>query len=60
MDSKTKVSNKAVDTMSQDRRDFLEIAGKVAVYTPPVMLGLLLPGQHAIASGGVGDPPVGC
>jgi hypothetical protein len=35
----------------QARREFLEKAGKLAAYTPPLMLGLLMPGQHAIASG---------
>ncbi len=34
-----------------DRREFMKKAGKLAAYTPPIMLGLLLPGQHAIASG---------
>jgi hypothetical protein len=33
------------------RRDFLEKAGKLAAYTPPLMLALLIPGEHAIASG---------
>jgi hypothetical protein len=33
------------------RREFLEKAGKFAAYTPPLMLGLLFPGEHAIASG---------
>jgi hypothetical protein len=35
----------------RDRREFMEKAGKLAAFTPPIMLGLLLPGQHAIASG---------
>lgn len=33
------------------RREFLQSAGKLAAYTPPLMLGLLMPGPHAIASG---------
>lgn len=35
----------------KSRREFLEMAGKLAVYTPPVVMGLLYPGAHAIASG---------
>jgi hypothetical protein len=35
----------------QERRKFLERAGRLAAYTPPVLLGLMLPGEHAIASG---------
>jgi hypothetical protein len=35
------------------RRDFLKKSGKLAAYTPPVMLALMYPGAHAIASGGV-------
>ena len=31
------------------RREFMESAGKLAAYTPPVMVGLLIPGPHAIA-----------
>ncbi len=58
MNTKAHKSNSG-DTMQQDRRDFLEKAGKLAVYTSPVMLGLLFPGQHAIASGGTEIPP-GC
>jgi hypothetical protein len=38
------------------RREFLEKAGRFAAYTPPMMLGLLYPGAHAIASGGRKKP----
>jgi hypothetical protein len=44
----------------QERRAFMEKAGKLAVYTPPLMLALLVPSEHAIASGsheGSGDWP---
>lgn len=43
------------------RRKFLEISGKVAVYTPPVMLGLMAPSMQAIANsagGGGGGRPL--
>jgi hypothetical protein len=59
MDTKTHKASIA-DTVQVDRRNFLEKAGKLAAYTPPLMLGLLLPGQHAIASGNVVVPPPGC
>jgi hypothetical protein len=39
------------DTADRSRRAFLEQAGHFAAYTPPVLLGLLIPGKHAIASG---------
>jgi hypothetical protein len=40
-----------MDSTQRARRVFLEKAGKFAAYTPPLMLGLLMPGEHAIASG---------
>ncbi len=40
------------------RRSFLATAGKLAAYTPPLMLGLLMPGERAIASGGAYADPV--
>jgi hypothetical protein len=36
----------------QGRRDFLEKAGKLAVYTSPTIMMLMYPGSHAFASGG--------
>lgn len=36
----------------QARRDFLEKAGKLAVYTSPTIMMLMYPGSHAVASGG--------
>jgi hypothetical protein len=36
----------------QARRDFLEKAGKLAVYTSPTIMMLMYPGTHAVASGG--------
>jgi hypothetical protein len=42
-------------TKSQrERRAFLERAGKLASFTPPLMLGLLIPNEYAIASGAYG------
>ena len=32
------------------RREFMKAAGKLAVYTPPVMLWLMKPGTNAIAA----------
>lgn len=46
-----------LSVVQQARRDFLGKAGKLAVYTPPLMMGLLVPGAHAIASGT--RPPTG-
>lgn len=37
------------------RRHFLRLAGKAAVYTPPVMLGLSAPSMKAIASSATGQ-----
>jgi hypothetical protein len=49
---KTKVDAQSdLSDTQRERREFMEKAGKLAAYTPPIMLGLLLPGQHAIASG---------
>ena len=50
----SKVEDNAQTDLSdtqRERREFMEKAGKLAAFTPPIMLGLLLPGQHAIASG---------
>ena len=47
-----------LSSSQQARREFMEKAGKLAAYTPPLMLGLLIPGQHAIASGAGYDTPV--
>lgn len=55
--AKKKSSSSTLSASQQDRRSFMEKAGKLAMYTPPLMLGLLLPGEHAIASGGY-DPNV--
>jgi hypothetical protein len=42
----------AIDDAAQAaRREFLRKAGKLAMYTPPVMMALMHPGPHAIASG---------
>jgi len=43
-----------LDSAQQSRREFLEKAGKLAVYTPPVIMMLSYPGTEAIASGGGG------
>lgn len=40
------------DQNVNSRREFMKTAGKFAAYTPPLMLGLMYPGEHAIASGG--------
>jgi len=45
-------SEGAEDAAQRARRDFLQKAGKLAAYTPPVILALMCPGAHAIASGG--------
>jgi hypothetical protein len=37
---------------SESRRAFLEKAGKLAVYTPPLMVALMQPSQHAVAASG--------
>jgi hypothetical protein len=55
MSVKDKPDRSSLTASQQDRRSFMEKAGKLAAYTPPLMLGLLLPGEHAIASGGY-DP----
>ena len=34
------------------RRKFLKKAGKLAAYTPPAIMALMMPGEEAIASGG--------
>jgi len=39
------------ESADRARRNFLEKAGKLAAYTPPVMLALMYPGMHAVASG---------
>jgi formiminotetrahydrofolate cyclodeaminase len=38
------------DAAQAARREFLQKAGKLAAYTPPIMLALMYPGAHAIAS----------
>lgn len=43
-----------LDSAQKSRREFLEKAGKLAVYTPPVIMMLAYPGTEAIASG---NPP---
>jgi hypothetical protein len=45
-----------LDSAQKSRREFLEKAGKLAVYTPPVIMMLSYPGTEAIASGG-SQPP---
>jgi hypothetical protein len=39
----------------QSRRDFVKLAGKVAVYTPPAMMGLAAPSVHAISKSAIGN-----
>jgi hypothetical protein len=46
--------NDALDSAQKSRREFLEKAGKLAVYTPPAIMLLSYPGKEAIASGGGG------
>jgi hypothetical protein len=41
----------SLDDFQKSRREFLEKAGKLAAYTPPMMLVLMYPGPEAIASG---------
>lgn len=41
-----------VDEASESRRAFLEKAGKLAVYTPPLMVALMQPSRHAVAASG--------
>ena len=47
--------NDTLDSAQKSRREFLEKAGKLAVYTPPVIMMLSYPGTEAIASGGGGN-----
>jgi hypothetical protein len=47
----------ATETADRARREFLRKAGQLAAYTPPVMLALMYPGAHAVASGGGGGNP---
>jgi hypothetical protein len=47
---------------ADSRRDFMKAAGKLAVYTPPVMMLLMKPSKEAIAqspgcNNGVGNGP---
>jgi hypothetical protein len=44
---------------SPDRRDLLDKLGKLAVYTPPVMLGLMMSSRASADSCGV-DPLPPC
>ena len=37
------------DAEKESRRDFLKMAGKVALYTPPAILMLMQPNRDAIA-----------
>jgi len=39
------------ESADEARRAFLEKAGKLAAYTPPVMLALMYPSLDAVASG---------
>jgi hypothetical protein len=48
--------NDTLDSAQKSRREFLEKAGKLAVYTPPVIMMLSYPGTEAIASGGSPQP----
>ena len=43
--------NEELDSPLQSRREFLERAGKFALYTPPTITMLMYPGVEAIASG---------
>ena len=36
----------------ETRRAFLEKAGKLAVYTPPIVVALMQPSRHAVAASG--------
>ena len=38
----------------KSRRDFVKLAGKVAIYTPPVMAGLAAPSVQAISKSAIG------
>jgi formiminotetrahydrofolate cyclodeaminase len=40
------------ESSQQARRDFLQRAGRFALYTPPTIMLLMHPGTEAIASGG--------
>jgi hypothetical protein len=43
--------NDELESIELRRREFLERAGKWAIYTPPTMVMLMHPGLEAIASG---------
>ena len=60
MSHEEQVEGDDLEKTQRTRREFMENAGKLAAYTPPVMLGLLVPGPHAIASGTKIEPPAGC
>ena len=42
----------ADESVDDARRKFLETAGSLAAYTPPVILALMYPDLEAVASGG--------
>ena len=42
--------NEEPNATRQSRRDFLERAGRFALYTPPTVLMLMQPGAEALAS----------
>jgi len=42
----------ADESVDNARRKFLETAGSLAAYTPPVILALMYPDLEAVASGG--------
>jgi hypothetical protein len=41
-----------------DRRELLDKLGKIAAYTPPVMLGMMLSSRPTAASEGCGPEPL--
>ena len=42
--------------MEKSRREFVKTAGKLAVYTPPIMMLLMKPSPNAIAASAGGAP----
>jgi hypothetical protein len=54
--------NNAESKTDSDRRKFVKIAGRLAVYTPPAMMLLVKPNAYAVSScnNGFGNGSEGC
>ena len=48
------INNAREPAAGKSRRDFVKLAGKVAIYTPPVMAGLAAPSVQAISKSAIG------